>query len=349
MTRKSRRDVPGAWHHVINRGLARRTVFENRECMRYFQSRIAHSVRRKELEIHVLTILTTHYHLLVRSPTGQLAEGMRRIQNEYVRWFNRRNLRDGSLFRGRFQSLRVEGLRYRRMVVGYIDRNAVSAGIASKPESYEYGSARYYAGSRCPSWLARDWVERDCLEQFKEFSWSAYKRLYLTKQNARFDKLVEQRINHPARDVDPLDDLVHSTPSHVLQWMRRKAALADGSRPGLPCASTACVLEVCRRASNQIPWTANVGRRYNVDLWQLLEVALLRDLAGLRWDEIAQRSNASPSAVKRRYTAHRDAISIDGDYTLRLQKLSAELLAPTIPSQDKIHRPRLLGGPTRSE
>ena len=29
MDRRSRGDVPGSWHHVMNRGIARRTLFEH--------------------------------------------------------------------------------------------------------------------------------------------------------------------------------------------------------------------------------------------------------------------------------------------------------------------------------
>ena len=36
MPRLPRRDAPGRWFHVMNRGIARRTVFESREDVRYF-------------------------------------------------------------------------------------------------------------------------------------------------------------------------------------------------------------------------------------------------------------------------------------------------------------------------
>ena len=52
------------------------------------------------LEVHAYSVLTTHYHLLVRSPSGQMAVAMQRVGNRYVRWFNRRARRDGPLFRG---------------------------------------------------------------------------------------------------------------------------------------------------------------------------------------------------------------------------------------------------------
>ena len=328
MARPPRCDEPGAWHHVMNRGLAKRTVFEDRASVRYFKSRIAHATRRAEIEVHAFSILTTHFHLLVRSPEGRMAEGMRRIQNEYVRWFNRRNQRDGPLFRGRFLSRRVRSLRYRRVLVGYIDRNPVSARVASTPEAYEHGSARHYARGDGPPWLIQAWVEHDCAEQAGEslFTWSAYERAY-SARSAEAHALAEQRLQHPAHDVDPLDDLVHASPRSVLDWMRRKAALADGTKPGLPCVAASAVSAACQRGSDPSSWTTRSARNKDVDLWSVLEVALLRDLSSLSWQEIARRTYASAAAGKRRYEVHRREIGGIGAYPRRLQDLAAELLA----------------------
>lgn len=44
-------------------------------------------------------LMLTHFHLLVRSPAGQLSGAMRLIQNPYVRWFSLSRRRDCSLFR----------------------------------------------------------------------------------------------------------------------------------------------------------------------------------------------------------------------------------------------------------
>ena len=141
MPRIPRGDVPGSWHHVMNRAIARRTLFERREDFRFFLAQVARSVRRGELEVHAYCLVGTHYHLLVRSPKGRLAEAMQRVQLAYSRWFNRSRRRDGSLVRSRYRSKAVRSLCYRRVLVGYIDANPCSARIAPRPESYPYGSA----------------------------------------------------------------------------------------------------------------------------------------------------------------------------------------------------------------
>src|SRR5437867_1139696 len=103
----------------MNRGIARRPVFETRADIRFFLACLARAVRRGELEVHVFCVLTTHFHLLVRSPIGRLAVAMKRIENAYVRYYNRTRRRDGPLFRGRFRSRPVESLRYRNLLVRY--------------------------------------------------------------------------------------------------------------------------------------------------------------------------------------------------------------------------------------
>ena len=134
MARRPRRDGPDTWHHAMNRTMARRTLFENDEDRRFFQSLLAREVRNGRLEIHAYSLMLTHFHLLVRSVNGQLSAAMRRIQNRYARRFNRTRKRDGSLFRGRFLSRRIDDLAYRRDVVTYIHDNAIAAGVAARAE-----------------------------------------------------------------------------------------------------------------------------------------------------------------------------------------------------------------------
>lgn len=67
MPRPLRTDTPGSLHHITNRGVAHRTVFESRREVRFFLSRIAKVVRRGWIELHAYCILPNHFHVLVRS------------------------------------------------------------------------------------------------------------------------------------------------------------------------------------------------------------------------------------------------------------------------------------------
>ena len=159
MPRRPRVDRPGRLHHVMNRGIARRTVFESPSDKRVFLALLARAVRERRIELHAFALLSTHFHLLVRSLDGNLSETLRRVQNVYVRWFNRTRRRDGPLFRGRFRSVPVDSPGHVRTLVRYIDDNAVEAGLAPAAAAYDFGRAVHYvAGLPRPRWLHRDRV-----------------------------------------------------------------------------------------------------------------------------------------------------------------------------------------------
>ncbi|MCC7139029.1 MAG: transposase, partial [Planctomycetes bacterium] len=79
----------------MNRGIARRAVFETRADVRAFLCLLAVAVRRRKIEVIAFCFMTTHFHLVLRSLDGHLSETLRWVLNVYVRWFNRRRRRDG--------------------------------------------------------------------------------------------------------------------------------------------------------------------------------------------------------------------------------------------------------------
>src|SRR5262245_9866680 len=125
MGRPCRLDPPGGWHHVWGRGIAKRPIFETRADIRRFQAALARAVRRGDIEVHSFTFLTTHFHLLIRSPRGKLSAALGRVLWDFTHYFNRKRHRDGTVWRGRFCSKPVTSLHYRRILVRYIDANPV--------------------------------------------------------------------------------------------------------------------------------------------------------------------------------------------------------------------------------
>ena len=138
MARKLRNDRPGAAFHVMNRGIARRTIFDSPADYRFFLACLARAVRRKEIEVLAYALLRTHFHLFVRS-LGGLSQAMQRIQLRHVRRFNRLHRRDGPLLRNRFRST----LRHRTW-----------SGCGARPSSPTEGRARCPKSGRGP-WSRR--------------------------------------------------------------------------------------------------------------------------------------------------------------------------------------------------
>ena len=329
MTRRNRCDQPGSWHHVVNRGLARRPLFEDRHDVRFFLSRLAREVRRGRLEIHAYCVLTTHFHLLVRSPLGELSEAMRRAQNEHSRMFNRRRRRDGTLIRGRYLSKPVDSLEYRWNLVRYIDQNPVRAGLSSEPWQYPWCSAAHYIHTSGPSWLERGWVEGRIRSVSNEdrFHGKSYARVLGPNLPEGSCRLIEQRLESSTSGPDDLDDLIGSAPDRVRDWMMRKARLADGSSLGVAVCDVTSVqraIESERQARG--PWDLRPRNRSRCG-WELAEVGLLRTLAGIAHQRIASTTGTTLSGVRRRLEIHCELLESDATYRGRIGELGARALS----------------------
>ncbi len=299
MARPHRLDSEGAYYHVGNRAIARRSYLEKRAEYRFFESRMAYAVRRGEILVLAFALMTTHFHLLVKS-LGGLSNALRRIQNEHARRFNRARKRDGPLARGRFFSKRVKGLTHRKNVVLYNDDNPVLAELSDTPEEYEWCSAHLYARDSRPPWLETEWVDSLGLGYGEPHG-----RLWTPRQRRWRASLIKARLAHPDDEDDPLDDLRSKVPGRVWDWMVRKASLADGTRPGLPVVGPLQVVDMLERfrleGMGQDVSLPGTRRRTAADL---LLIGLLRDLSGQPWAEIGQRVGMHPSSVREAHRHH---------------------------------------------
>lgn len=308
---------------MMNRGVAKRPLFEDRSDSRFFLACLARQVRLGRIEVHAYCLMTTHFHLLVRSPVGALSEAMRRVQNEHSRRFNRRRKRDGTLIRGRYTSKPVRSLHYKRVLVKYIDANPMKAGVARTSLDYELGSAGAYMRLAGPKWLSRGWVESEAtrMSGSDDFSPEAYLRAFGPGASREIAELVRARLMSTVVE-DPLDDLIGAAPSHVLAWMQRKARLADGCRIGLPvCGRPSLEAALAEHVRRSGTWMVEDGRvvRSGADL---ARAGLLRDLCGLPWQAIAIALDGTEPTIRRRAEHHRRLIATDPGYAERVARVA---------------------------
>ena len=73
------------------------------------------------------SLLSNHFHLLLRRGEGPLSELMRRLMTRHAVRFNRRHGRTGHLFQNRYKSIVVEEEEYFLELVRYVHLNPVPA------------------------------------------------------------------------------------------------------------------------------------------------------------------------------------------------------------------------------
>mgnify|MGYP003969031345 FL=1 len=135
------------------------------------------------LKVSAYCLMSTHYHLLVQTPDGNLSRCMRHLNGIYTQRFNVVNKCDGTLFRGRYKSILVDADSYLLELVRYIHRNPLRAGIAKKPDQYVWSShLGYLSDDQEWEWLHKDFV-LGMLEKYKAVRIKKY-RQFVEKQDA---------------------------------------------------------------------------------------------------------------------------------------------------------------------
>jgi putative transposase len=229
-----RDDFPGADWLITNRGIAKRAVFETRQDVERFYDAIARVVAEGLIEVHAYVFLTTHFHLLVRSLTGDISLAMKLVINEFVRWFNRSRKRDGPLFARRFHGRRIDDGAHWEAALRYIDLNPVRAGMCQLPSEHPFGSARAYRFDARPSWLTHERVIATVADALfpKPYGPELYDAYACSVDPVANAYLIERLAAGPQREAPPLSDLIRTASRRQQGWMEWKAALADGMQVG---------------------------------------------------------------------------------------------------------------------
>jgi len=140
MARPLRIEYPGAYYHVMNRGLSHRDIFLEDKGRESFLDLLSDITRLWKVEIYAYCLMNNHYHLLLSTPAVGLARAMRHLDGIYTQKFNRVHHRDGPLFRGRYKAILIDAEAYFLSVLRYIHRNPVGAGSVRDMDRYRWSS-----------------------------------------------------------------------------------------------------------------------------------------------------------------------------------------------------------------
>lgn len=141
MPRTKRYCPPGLPVHVIQRGNNRAECFLSDDDKIVYLGILRNASSRYRLDIHAWVLMTNHVHLLV-TPRMEAAvsRAMQYLGAEYVRYFNEKHTRTGTLWEGRFRSCLVESEVYFLTCQRYIELNPVRAGMVNTPGLYRWSS-----------------------------------------------------------------------------------------------------------------------------------------------------------------------------------------------------------------
>jgi len=144
MPRTKRVCPAGEVFHVLNRSVARLTIFENPEDYDAFMRVIVETWQQIPLPIFAMVVMPNHWHFVVK-PTDdqQVTEFFRRLTVKHtMRWHaHYKTGGTGHLYQGRFKSFPIQSDNHLLAAMRYVERNPLRANFVEKAEEWKWGTA----------------------------------------------------------------------------------------------------------------------------------------------------------------------------------------------------------------
>ena len=149
MARLPRLTVPGYPHHLIQRGNNRQPIVAATADYETLLALLGDNASRFGVALHAYVVMSNHFHLLATPETAEsIPAMMQAVGRRYVRYFNDRQSRTGTLWEGRYRSAVIQADRHLLACMAYIDLNPVRAGMVVEAADYPWSSHGHYTGLR---------------------------------------------------------------------------------------------------------------------------------------------------------------------------------------------------------
>lgn len=147
MARRARQLLAGQLYHLLLRGNNRQAVFIDDEDRDAFRQILGDACRQQGVALHAWLLLPERVQLLLTpGHVDALGYVVQTLGRQYVRLFNRRHLRTGTLWEGRFRSSLIEAPRFGLLCQRHLECLPRQLGLVPRPEDYPWSSCRHHLG-----------------------------------------------------------------------------------------------------------------------------------------------------------------------------------------------------------
>lgn len=154
MARLPRLAVAGELHLVVQRGHNRQAVFADDHDRRSYLDMLREVLSAHAVALHGYVLLPSEVWLLVTPEQADaLGRAMQSLGRRYVAHFNRRHVRSGTLWDGRFRATVIDAETALLDVLVHLELKPAQAGLAATPSEWPWSSAAHHLGARREPWL----------------------------------------------------------------------------------------------------------------------------------------------------------------------------------------------------
>lgn len=180
----------------MHRGHNRQAIFQSDEDMIRIKEDIQYALKKSGCALHAYVVMSNHLHLLITPDSkAHLATFMKVMAAKYVRYFNAKYKRTGTMWEGRFKSCLVDSEAYLFTLYKYIEMNPIKANMVASLNDYQWSSYAHHALGQEDVLIA----EHDLYQALGgnvEARCEAYKAIFggldMTKQRANITQATER-------------------------------------------------------------------------------------------------------------------------------------------------------------
>ena len=160
MTRPLRPQIRGGIYHVMNRGNRKAVIFEDDRDRKRFLRILLEALEDHGVELLCGTEMTTHFHLGVQTPHGNISDFMQQLESEFAEYINWRYKRVGHLFQGRFIGVVIENDIHLFTMIWYVLANPCEARLVQRFEEWPWSTYAATVGLKpAPHYLSLSWLQ----------------------------------------------------------------------------------------------------------------------------------------------------------------------------------------------
>jgi putative transposase len=160
MPRPPRIQFEGAFYHVFSRGNRRERIFRDEGDYARFEQLLIEAMNWCGIRLYNWCLMPNHFHLLIQTPDGNLAELMSRLLTRYAKFFNWKHGLVGHVFQGRYGARICDKDAYFKELIRYIQLNPYKGkrGGLVAVGSWKWSSHKYFMGMGAPEGLGK-WID----------------------------------------------------------------------------------------------------------------------------------------------------------------------------------------------
>ncbi|MEK2644234.1 transposase [Bdellovibrio sp. BCCA] len=136
-------------------------------CLHLHFTHLAFNIR-----VHSFVLMSNHFHMIVRTPEGNLSQAMQFFMRETSRDITQLSSRINQTYGSRFHRSLLGSPQYYLHAYKYVYRNPVEAGLCQKVEEYPYSTIQALLGnSRVEIPVLDDWNWGNLLAREETLKW----------------------------------------------------------------------------------------------------------------------------------------------------------------------------------